>query len=361
MVVTANEYDSKYSTDYKQVDVIQVGGTAQTANDNGADINAILVDTAEIGAAGAGLTAVPWNAAWDAEVESEVDDALGGGTGTALTAIPWNAAWDAEVQSEVNDALIANNLDHLALTATAGADMTTEVADNTILSRILANGDTSAFVPSTDGLQLIRDKLTDIEADTNELQTDDYPTSIAAIKAETALIVADTNELQTDWANGGRLDLIVDAIVADTNELQADDYPTSIAAVQTTADAIETDTQDIQSRLPAALVTGRMSSDAVAISGSTAAADKLEASAETIVVGTVSNANTVPSTTVFAADDITEATADHYIGRIVIWTSGALIYQATDITDYALDTGEGKFTVTAMTEAPANNDTFVIV
>jgi hypothetical protein len=160
---------------------------------------------------------------------------------------------------------------------------------------------------------------------------------------------------------GAQVGTDIDAILADTNELQTDDYPTSIAAVQTTANAIETDTQDIQSRLPAALVTGRMSSDAVAISGSTAAADKLEASAETIVVGTVSTANTSPTTTVFAADDITEATADHYIGRIVIWTSGALIYQATDITDYALDTGEGKFTVTAMTEAPANNDTFVIV
>lgn len=33
-----------------------------------------LVD--DIGAAGAGLTAVPWNAAWDAEVQSEVADAL---------------------------------------------------------------------------------------------------------------------------------------------------------------------------------------------------------------------------------------------------------------------------------------------
>lgn len=31
---------------------------------------------ARVGANGAGLTALPWNAAWDAEVESEVDDAL---------------------------------------------------------------------------------------------------------------------------------------------------------------------------------------------------------------------------------------------------------------------------------------------
>jgi hypothetical protein len=41
--------------------------------------------------------------------------------------------------------------------------------------------------------------------------------------------------------------------------------------------AIETDTQDIQGRLPAALVSGHMSSDAVAISGSTTAADNVEA------------------------------------------------------------------------------------
>lgn len=30
---------------------------------------------ARIGAAGAGLTAIPWNASWDAEVQSEVEDA----------------------------------------------------------------------------------------------------------------------------------------------------------------------------------------------------------------------------------------------------------------------------------------------
>lgn len=51
----------------------------------------------------------------------------------------------------------------------------------------------------------------------------------------------------------------------------------SSRASQTTADAIETDTQDIQSRLPVALVSGRMASDAVAISGSTVAADAVEA------------------------------------------------------------------------------------
>jgi hypothetical protein len=39
-------------------------------------IPAILTDTAEIGAAGAGLSNITWNADWDAEVQSEVTDAL---------------------------------------------------------------------------------------------------------------------------------------------------------------------------------------------------------------------------------------------------------------------------------------------
>ena len=41
-----------------------------------ADVAAVEAQTDDIGAAGAGLTAVPWNAAWDAEVQSEVEDAL---------------------------------------------------------------------------------------------------------------------------------------------------------------------------------------------------------------------------------------------------------------------------------------------
>ena len=52
-------------------------------------VDDILLDTAEIGAAGAGLTAIPWNAAWDAEVQSECTDALNAydpPTATELTA-----------------------------------------------------------------------------------------------------------------------------------------------------------------------------------------------------------------------------------------------------------------------------------
>jgi len=42
------------------------------------------------------------------------------------------------------------------------------------------------------------------------------------IDTEIAAILADTNELQTDWTNGGRLDLLIDAIKAKTDNLPSD-------------------------------------------------------------------------------------------------------------------------------------------
>jgi len=90
---------------------------------------------------------------------------------------------------------------------------------------------------------------------------------------------------------------------------------------------------------------------------------KFDASAGQIVTGTVDvlvNAHT-PTTTVFQADDITEGTDDHYKGRIIIFTSGALTGQAASITAYSAVGGIGQFTVTTMTDAPANNNTFIII
>ena len=47
----------------------------------------------------------------DLPTNAELTSVLG--TGTWATAVPWNAAWDAEVQSEVQDAIEVNHLDHL--------------------------------------------------------------------------------------------------------------------------------------------------------------------------------------------------------------------------------------------------------
>ena len=128
--------------------------------------------------------------------------------------------------------------------------------------------------------------------------------------------------------------------------------------LQAELDGIQADTEDIQARLPAALTAGgNIKADALAISGDTTVADNLEASAETIVTFAVVD-DVANSTTTFLTD-LTEATNDHYNGRVLIFRTGALAGQATDISDYD---GTTKFvTVTALTEEPAAGDLAVIV
>ncbi len=132
-------------------------------------------------------------------------------------------------------------------------------------------------------------------------------------------------------------------------ELDPGNLPTDVANVKidTAATLLDTGTDGVQ----------------LAASQTQGWASALESSAGQILERTVDTAtNThVPTTTEFQADDETEATADHYKGRVVIFTSGVLSGQATDITAYVAVGGIGQFTVTAMTEAPANDDTFVMV
>jgi hypothetical protein len=75
------------------------------------------------------------------------------------------------------------------------------------------------------------------------------------------------------------------------------------------------------------------------------------------VIATVS-----PTTTVFEASDIVEATTDHFKNQAVRFTKGALLGQSAVITAYSLVSGRGRFTVSpAMTDAPAAGDTFVVI
>ena len=89
----------------------------------------------------------------------------------------------------------------------------------------------SAHVDTDADIAAVKAETALIYADTDDLQTSQgdwatadvsglaTTTALAAVKAETVLIVADTGELQTDWANGGRLDLILDSILADTSAM----------------------------------------------------------------------------------------------------------------------------------------------
>ena len=302
-------------------------------------VDSILLDTAEIGTAGAGLTDLGgMSTAMKAEVNAEAD--------TALT------DYDALVPAD-----LPTNFGDLSITATTGRVDVAAIAG-------------TAQTANDNGAD-----INAILADTNELQTDDIPSLIATAQADLDIITgadgvnlltatqasidaieADTNEMQGDLADGGRLDTIFDATLADTGELQTDwanggrlDLILDARASQTTADAIETDTQDIQSTLAAGV-------DVDSIDGSTEAATNLRIAAEVEVTGTAI-AGTLSTTQM--TTNLTEATDDHYNGRVIIWTSGVLVDQATDITDY---TGSSKLiTYTAVTEAPSADDTSIIV
>jgi hypothetical protein len=153
------------------------------------------------------------------------------------------------------------------------------------------------------------------------------PANIATAQADLDILTgADGATLATAQGN------YAPAKVSDLGIVQTGDHTASIAAIKVITDAL-----------------------------TFAAATKLAISAGTMLVGTVSYDNTAATNTIFYCDDITEATENHFNGRIVIFTSGAVQYQATDILAYELVSGEGKFTVTGMTEAPADNVTFIIV
>ena len=63
------------------------------------------------------------------------------------------------------------------------------------------------------------------------------------LDTEIAAILADTNELQTDWVNGGRLDLLIDAIKAKTDNLPTDPADDSDIDAQLAAIAAYLDTE----------------------------------------------------------------------------------------------------------------------
>jgi len=121
-------------------------------------------------------------------------------------------------------------------------------------------------------------------------------------------ILTDTDAIQQDWANDGRLDLLLDAVK---------------------------------------LVT-----------------DKLSPGAQVLLVGVVNTENTASTTTTFSATGFTETTTDHFKNRYVYFydTGDALFGQGAEITGYEWDgvNSEGMFTVSTLTEAPSDGDLFVI-
>lgn len=251
-------------------DVKEVNGTAQTANDNGADINAILADTNEL----------------------QTDDVPGLIAAlNDLSAADVNAQCDASIESYHLDHLLAATYDPASKPGAADALLNELVENDSGVSRFTANSleeaPTGGSAPTVEEIAdqvwdeaqsghvgagtfgEVATEIASILADTNELQTDDIPGTLSTmdgkldtidnfLDTEVAAILADTNELQTDLTNGGRLDLIldelttqgdtnetkIDTIITDTNELQTD--LTNGGRLDLILDAILADTNALQ-------------------------------------------------------------------------------------------------------------------
>ncbi len=128
------------------------------------------------------------------------------GDSMSLTAAAIDLIWDEPVSGHATaasfgkylDSDISANTDHI--TADYGA---TEKAAIDLLD---------------DASGGLADIHTDIGTVAGYIDTE-VASILAAVDTEVAAILADTNELQVDWVNGGRLDLLIDAIKAKTDSL----------------------------------------------------------------------------------------------------------------------------------------------
>ena len=243
------------------------------------DTAAILVDTAEIGAAGAGLTALATQGSVDT-IDTNVD--------TLLTRIP---------------AALFSGITSLAewLGLMAGA----QTANATALTEIKATGAGSGtYDESTDSMEAIAGaggggaptvtqirqemdanstQLAAILADTNELQTDDVPGLIAALNDPTAAAVADA---------------VLDEALAG--------HVTAGTLGKAVAD-IETDVTSIETRLPDALESGRIAATTGSVSNAAIRDGILDrALSSHTTAGTVGKAisDTLADTAELQADDV---------------------------------------------------------
>ena len=261
-------------------------------------VDSILVDTAVIGAAGAGLTGVPWNAAWDAEVQSECADALtaydpptkteldsafteikggtwattdtleairdrgdaawttGGGGSAPTAAAVADAVWDEATSGHTSSGTFGEQVktDIDAILVDTGTTIPATIATvDTVVDAILV--DTGTTIPAT--IATVDTVVDAILVDTGTTLPATLDTIDNFLDTEIAAILADTNELQGDWANGGRLDLLVDSIISKVDVVDGivDDIlvdtgttiPATIATIDTVVDAILVDTAVIGS------------------------------------------------------------------------------------------------------------------
>lgn len=221
--------------------VITVAGTSQTGNDNGADINAILVDTAAADttaelrtlmtgadtpvAKEATLTTIDTNVD-DIETDTAAVDTttemrtfLTGGD-TAISTIT-----TAQVNTEADNSIESYNLDHLVNIA-VDTNLQTTVHDNSVLGYMLASANVSAYVRTTDSHEDLGENIADIETDTAAADT---TTELRTLMTGADTPVAKESTLTSMDSKLDTIDTNVDDIETDTAAYDTDgEYATAI-------------------------------------------------------------------------------------------------------------------------------------
>ena len=200
-----------------------------------ADIAAIEAQTDDIGALGAGLTAIIGADGDTLKTLSDQIDALTTSAGpqvlvdTTIATLSTQTSFTLTAGSADNDAYngaVAIITDQSTATQKAVATILDYVGSS---KTITLASDPAIFTMATgDSIAILANISSAPSAATIRAEIDANSTQLAAI-------VADTNELQGDWANGGRLDLILDARASQT----------SVDTIDGIVDSILVDTAEI--------------------------------------------------------------------------------------------------------------------
>jgi hypothetical protein len=387
-----------------KADTLRISGTLQTANDVGADVNDILTDTAEIGAAGAGLTNINLpNQTMD--IVGSITGSLSGSVGSVTGAVGsvtgavgsvtgnvggnvtgtvggFTASAKAEIQAEAEDALVTHRLDEL-VNADSDIDGAAPPAVGSVFHELMTKTAGSfTYDQTTDALEALRDRgdaAWVTASGFSTLSQADVRTAVGLASANLDTQLADietkVDDVETNLGTPSNLGsgATVAANLVDI-EGQTDDIGAAgagltalatQASVNTIDDFLDTEIAAIKAKTDSLTFTGagRVDANVLAVNSSTTGVDKLSAHLPSVLKVVIGSGSTTTSIVLNASTGIDggapSSTNDFFNGAVIIFTSGALAGQRTDITDYVGSTV--TLTVTALTSAPSAGDTAVIV
>lgn len=213
-----------------------------------ADVAAVKGYVDDIGVAGAGLTALPWNAAWDAEVQSECTDALNAyDPPTKAELDTAHATTNGYIDTEVAAVLAAVDTEVAAIKAKTDNLPAAPADDTSIDSQLAAiagylDTEIAAIKAKTDNLPAAPADDTSIDTQLGALQTDvtaikgyvdtEVAAVLAAVDTEVAAIKAKTDNLPAAPADDTSIDSQLAAI--------AGYLDTEIAAIKVVTDKVST-------------------------------------------------------------------------------------------------------------------------